>query len=730
MRRIRQALARISPSNWFGARSNGVRVGRGTSRLIRQGNEAREAQNWVRAAGAYRSALSIEPHLQHVWVQLGHMEKEAGNIVAATQAYRQAATLAPEDAEPLRQLGYMAKAWQDPAIATQYFIDAINRAPNSLDLLSELARLLSSRDLLDPGVRRKLSGALGPEPFGEPAVCGTSDARAVVCDVTDLLAFFGRRRLPTGIQRLQIEIALACLDQDFQPRVLFAQYSGGRRTWISIPSDIFHHVCLLSKQSDDVDDPVWQQALKRLYTALAFGRAIDLAGTTMILNIGTSWSDKNYLLDVRNVRDAYQTRYICTVFDVIPLVNPAWFIISLVKDYTYSFQSLIHSADGIVAISEATRIDLLKKSEEHGAPFTEDAIAVVPLNGDFRQVTAPVERLRQWGLEEKGFVLLVSTLEPRKNHVGAFEAWLILAKERGEQRLPKLVCVGGRGWLNGRIHEMLRTNQVLKRNVVILHGVADDLLATLYAHCLFAIYPSFYEGWGLPVSEALSYGKVPAISKTSSLPEAGGSYARYFNPMEPQEIASVIRALLDDNTRTEAEAAIHRSYRARSWSEIASELITKANALPFRDDERLPILRSEGCWTLSRCANGAGHDQHGMQRNGEALRKGQSWLFPDENGCRIEGDDAELHFRWKGGHVAAAQVVLACVGETGSVDIEVQGQTFRFVLTAAHACTASVPLPAEDTVVQIRFKSLTGPIVVREMHILDFGDATHRAGAR
>jgi RNA polymerase-interacting CarD/CdnL/TRCF family regulator len=254
--------------------------------------------------------------------------------------------------------------------------------------------------------------------------------------------------------------------------------------------------------------------------------------------------------------------------------------------------------------------------------------------------------------------------------------------------------------------------------VIILHGVPDDILATLYAHCLFALYPSFYEGWGLPVSEALSYGKVPAISNTSSLPEAGGTYARYFNPTDPCEIAAVVRGLLNEKTRQEAEAAIRRSYVARPWHEIASDLIAKADALPSRQDERLPNLGGEGRWTFARDARVSRSDQQGVSRNGEVLRHGRGWLFPDQVGCRIEGDDAALRFRWSGGPGASVCIAVSSIGQPGGVDIEMNGETIRHSITVRPDSRIRLSLPSEDADLRIGLRPVTGEILVREMVVL------------
>ena len=248
-------------------------------------------------------------------------------------------------------------------------------------------------------------------------------------------------------------------------------------------------------------------------------RKISFSPKDILINLGTSWSERNYLLDVRTARSRNAIIYIPLVFDLIPLINQNWFMQSLVQDYRVWFQSLLYSSDGYVVISQATQRDLLQKSAQFGVEVEPESVAVLPLNGDFRQGSARADILQAYGLAPRRYVLLVSTLEPRKNHSGAFSAWLTLADALGEAAMPHLVCVGGRGWLNEDLHQMLRENPALERMVHILHGVPDDRLAALYEHCLFTLYPSFYEGWGLPVSESLSYGKVPAISRTSSLPE-------------------------------------------------------------------------------------------------------------------------------------------------------------------------------------------------------------------
>lgn len=710
---------RISAQLRVSRRSNGVRVRRATAFHIRAGNAAREQQRWDTAARAYRQALKCEPHLQHLWVQLGHMEKEAGEIEQATIAYEEAARLRPDDAEPLLQLGHMTKAWRQPIDAAGYFLTALRRAPRNLQAISEVVRLLPDRDEIDPALWSTVLDVLEIDPAEKMSGdAGHLPAGALLFDVTDLLAFFGQRRLPTGIQRVQIEVALACLQQSIDPQPIFCIYASARRGWIQLPPDLFEELCRLARQSDDIDDPTWTRQLDRIYRKIAIARTIRFSARTVLVNLGTSWADRNYLLDVRIIRARDAVVYVPLVFDLIPLIGPQWFMHSLVRDYRAWFGSLLHSADGYLAISEATRQDLLRISAEWRAPVPIAAVQVVRLDGDFRQVADNGASLRAHGLHPQGYVLFVSTLEPRKNHRGAFEAWLALANTLGEAAMPRLVCVGGRGWLNHDLHRMLRESPPLRRMVLILHGIPDDALAGLYEHCLFALYPSFYEGWGLPVSEALSYGKVPAISRVSSLPEAGGTYARYFDPNSAAEMATTVRALLDDDARKSAEAAIDQGYTPRTWHSIAQDVVSKAGMIPSRVHTTRPCLGGAGVWTLAAPHHASDGNQLPNEASpGEALRHGRAWQSPGLAGCRIDGDDAALWFDWAGSKDAALTLHFADTRHPMSVRV-VSGALSQVCQARSGAPMMVVcPLPATPTTIWVAIAPIEGEAIVEKITV-------------
>jgi len=710
MRSITSWLGRVSRKWRLGPRSNGLPVRRDTAVHIKSADMARMRQDWATAASGYRHALTREPHLYHLWIQLGHMEKERGAIDRALVAYERAAQLQTHNAEALLHLGHMAKSWYQPAEAARYFIRALKRDRTNLEALSELARAMPDRET-DAETWVDALDLLGINPATQnPEDHQPLPLGAVLLDVTDLIAFFGQRRLPTGIQRVQIEISLAAMEAIARP--IFCIYASAQRGWIRLDDDRFEALCRMAKESDNVADPAWRMQLDHMYRMIAVSHTILFSRGAVLINLGTSWADRNFLLDVRTIRADDGVIYVPLVFDLIPLIEPSWFMQSLVRDYRAWFGSLLHSADGCLAISQATQRDLIENSAQWDAPIPSHAIPVVRLDGNFRQGSASADMLKGYGLEAGAYVLLVSTLEPRKNHMGAFKAWMALADSLGEGAMPQLICVGGRGWLNDDLHRMLRDHPKLQPMVRILHGVPDDALAMLYEHCLFTLYPSFYEGWGLPVSEALSYGKVPAISDVSSLPEAGGSFALYFDPHDAADIAATVRTLLEEETRLDVEGAIQQSYRPRSWQQIATDLMAKAQVIPSRTHDTLPCIAGPGVWPLSLSRQS---DDELM--SGESLRHGHSWLSPSMAGCGIRGDDAALWFYWSGLPDAHLQIHMVATGDPATIATGLNGIPYEIQEKVEGPTILSRPLPDGEGPLRFSITPLAGEIIVEKIVI-------------
>jgi glycosyltransferase involved in cell wall biosynthesis len=225
-------------------------------------------------------------------------------------------------------------------------------------------------------------------------------------------------------------------------------------------------------------------------------------------------------------------------------------------------------ATHIIAVSEHTRRDLI---EVYG--ITPEKITVIPEAADARFGPVTEEALDlarvSYGLPER-YLLCVGTIEPRKNLERLLAAWepLYLAREA-----PPLVIVGRRGWLNEGFFAALERSPA--RDGVIFPGwMQDGDLPAVYAAAQLFIFPSIYEGFGLPVLEAMACGAPVVCSNATSIPEVAGDAALLFDPFEPDAIRETMRtALADDALRESLRQRGYRRAAKFSWERAADETL-------------------------------------------------------------------------------------------------------------------------------------------------------------
>jgi glycosyltransferase involved in cell wall biosynthesis len=186
------------------------------------------------------------------------------------------------------------------------------------------------------------------------------------------------------------------------------------------------------------------------------------------------------------------------------------------------------------------------------------------------------------GLPVSGrYVLFVSTIEARKNHVLLFRVWQRLLQEMPPEAVPTLVFAGRVGWLVDDLMQQIVNTDHLSGRLVVVDNASDSELAALYRGCLFTVYPSLFEGWGLPLTESLAFGKPCLASDRTALPEAGGNLARYVDPDDLHGWYVAIRDILADPAQlTPWTERIRREFRPVTWSETASALLTALSAQP------------------------------------------------------------------------------------------------------------------------------------------------------
>lgn len=276
----------------------------------------------------------------------------------------------------------------------------------------------------------------------------------------------------------------------------------------------------------------------------------------------------------------YQGRTVIFVHDLAILRNPDWFV-QVKAERSVSTGLLlprgIKKADKILVPSQATKSDL-----SEFFPASQNKTVVVP-HGVRRHEPEEhplTDKMQQrFGIDNK-YILSLCTLEPRKNVAGAIRAFAKLLDKHPEQAENlSFVIAGKKGWKYEQVFEELeRVNRQWERPVVRYVGyVTSHEKWALLANAQAFVYPSYYEGFGLPVLEAMSVATPVITSRVSSLPEVGGDAVLYADPDQPGSIAHMIERLLDEpENKKIAESGLERS-RQFSWTTSAEATLKELN---------------------------------------------------------------------------------------------------------------------------------------------------------
>lgn len=221
----------------------------------------------------------------------------------------------------------------------------------------------------------------------------------------------------------------------------------------------------------------------------------------------------------------------------------------------------MQQADKVIAVSKATAHDL-----QNAFPGAADKIMVIPEGASPLPPPHGLEALGEIGVNSP-FVLFVGTLEPRKNLDRLLKAFATI--HRDDPHCPSLVIAGGAGWGGQTLGEKCQTLG-LREKVKILGRVDDQTLSTLYRHALCLAMPSLYEGFGLPLLEAMSFGTPVLTSNVSSMPEVAGPAGLLVDPVSAESIVWGLKEMIGNTALRDrmAGVAIEQAL-SFSWSRSA-----------------------------------------------------------------------------------------------------------------------------------------------------------------
>lgn len=261
----------------------------------------------------------------------------------------------------------------------------------------------------------------------------------------------------------------------------------------------------------------------------------------------------------------------CLVHDLIPIQFPEYARPGGAALHARRIATLMRHASGILGNSRAT-LDALE-------PYLATAPARPPTAVAHLGTESPGAIARS--PPGRPYFLCVGTIEPRKNHLLLLNLWRRWSEERGAAAIPSLVIVGRRGWENEQVVDMLERCPALEGCVEEHGGLPDEIVQQLLAGARGLLLPSFAEGYGMPVSEALAL-RVPVVcSDLPALREAGGDVPEYLDPLDGPGWRRVIGELASAQSDLAArQAERRRRWRPHGWPEHIAILLDLLHRLP------------------------------------------------------------------------------------------------------------------------------------------------------
>lgn len=403
----------------------------------------------------------------------------------------------------------------------------------------------------------------------------------LLLDVTDLVEFLQRRESVSGVQRVIAETAPLMLGDNAstpaaavildRPRGVFVALTAAETLALILTGAASHNPA----PDREAISAAASAALARAHTA----NPIEINAETVMVYLGAVWINDALMLAAREVA-AKGAKSVYLLYDLTPVLETGH-TAAVNRLFERYLTLLLQTASAVPSISQSSKNDFDAYAKNHDYPEVHGEITGLPCGlkpGKYDTSESP------WPRE---YALFVGTVESRKNHILAFNAWKTLIAKHGAENVPDLICVGRLGWnANEFLEEYVATKGLSGKVSVLSNSVTDEELARFYANAQFTVYPSRYEGWGLPVSESLAFGKVAIVANNSSLGEAGGELATYFESGNADDLVARIESDGMNATQREClEVRIASEFQDIDWKQVTDAImrdITYAHSIESR----------------------------------------------------------------------------------------------------------------------------------------------------
>lgn len=421
-----------------------------------------------------------------------------------------------------------------------------------------------------------------PTHGADPPAFMQADSRIWI-EVDDLIRYFDGSVAPTGVARVQLEIIprLLAMLPGRVGLIRIGEKPGALR--IVLPAEF-------AQLTDTSRSLVQAAKTEPMLSLLRFGRwsrrrfadavnavvhrsdAARFAGLVapgdVLLSLGGAWSNPGFAGNVADLKQRLGLRFGLLIHDILPLSHPDLVAPSAIPGFKSWLTSVTPLLDVALSPSRATADSV--EAWAAGQNMTLPPISVVPFGDGFGHLSASPAGLRDC-------VLYVSTIEIRKNHVLLYRIWRKLLERHPRESVPDLVFAGKFGWMVEDLHRDMKASGNLGGKIVVMQNLTDGELSALYRRSLFTVFPSFAEGWGLPIAESLRHGRHCIASNATSMPEVGGDFVDYHAPDDEDAAYGLVeRAIFDEAYRAEREQRLETAFTPRSWDDTAKAVLGAA----------------------------------------------------------------------------------------------------------------------------------------------------------
>ena len=316
--------------------------------------------------------------------------------------------------------------------------------------------------------------------------------------------------------------------------------------------------------------------IARVPADLALGEDVAPGQGDTVFSVGAGWVHADVpAIAALKARGGFRYAVLC--YDLIPMTHPQFWFPEAVEQFQTYWETVLPITDLVVVTAKCIAADLAGFAARNG--IAQPRTTVQPLG--FDPPPPHAAGVLPPGLDAGRYILFVSTIEPRKGHAMLLEAWRLVTAHGFH-----LVFVGREGWM---VDDVMRSlaDPSWGGAVVHLAGVDGPTLDALYEGAAFCVYPSVYEGFGLPVIEAFARGKAVLASTGGALPETVGALSPCLAPDDPRAWATAMeRWIQHPETLKAAETEVQAAFSHPDWPAAAAAMLDAVATQAWAEAQR------------------------------------------------------------------------------------------------------------------------------------------------